>query len=75
MAKCCKRVNDFRFIKPGNILISCGIINFERGISPLGLGYANVSVEARGGTTKEYHEHFGLCSSPKNVRNGHVPDS
>lgn len=56
-------------------MISCGIINFERGISPVGLGYANVSVEARGGTTKEYHEHFGLCSSPINVRNGHVPDS
>jgi len=36
MTKYCKSVNDFRFIKPGKALISCGIISFERGISQVG---------------------------------------
>ena len=62
MTKCYKGVNDFRFIKPGKLLIGCGIISFERGISSVGLGYSDISLEARGGRTKEYDGHLGLCS-------------
>ena len=57
MKKYYKRVNNFRFLKPGKHLINCGIISFERGISPVGLGYSDVSLETRGGRSKEYRGH------------------
>jgi hypothetical protein len=75
MLKYYKNVNDFKFVKPGKPLISCGIINFEREINPVGLVYSDVSLEVVGGRTKEYHGHIGLCSFPTNIRNRHVPDS
>jgi hypothetical protein len=62
MAKGCKCVNGFRFINPGRLLISCRIISFQRGITPVGLGYSDVSLEAKEGRTKEYDGHLGLCS-------------